>query len=96
MLTWLQSIWPFTVHVGGATVLIVGLLVAAYFSPILKRDFLWGAFAVFVLLSAYAIGAHDEHKAWKVREQSLIKEVHDAVVDAIRNGKKDPYDDPNL
>lgn len=91
---WLAEIWPFVKHAGGASALIGVLLAAAWFSPVFKKDFIYGAIVVAVGLFIYGIGVHDEHAKWNLREQAIIKQVRDAVKYAIENGTKDPYDDP--
>lgn len=96
MIAWFESIWPFVVHAGGGASLIAGLLAAAYFSPIFKKDFVWGAVVVAAALFVYGVGVHDEAKSRDVRDAQIVKTVHAAVKAAIESGAKDPYDDPNL
>lgn len=94
MFEWAKEVWPFIQHAGSASALIAGLLAAAYFSPVFKKELVWAAGVVGVLLFAYGVGVHDEHKKWDAREAALTKTVHAAVVKAVNDGTKDPYDDP--
>lgn len=94
MIEWLQGVWPFMAHVGLGTSLIGGLLAGAYFSPVFKTDFVWAAAVVAVLMFAYGVGVHDESHMRDLREQKIIRTVHDAVKHALESGTKDPYDDP--
>lgn len=95
MIEWAKEVWPFIQHAGGASALIVGLLAAAWFSPVFKKDFIYGAVVVAVLLFAYGVGVHDEHAKWDAREKAVTQSVHDAVIKALADGTPDPYDDPS-
>ena len=37
------GIWPLLWHFGLGGVIVIGLLAAAYFSPVFKKDFLWSS-----------------------------------------------------
>lgn len=93
---WFKGIWPFILHGGTGVTLITVLLGAAYFSPVFKKDFIWAAAVVAVLLFAYGVGVHDEAKRRDLREVELVRVVRDAVKKAIESGDPDPYDDPSL
>ena len=64
---------------GLVTVGIIGLLAAAYFSPILKKDFLYAAACLFISASVFTVGVHDE----KVR---CIAQNKVAVANAVAAG----------
>lgn len=82
-------------HAGGASATIAALLAAAWFSPVFKKEFVYAAIVMGVLLFSYSIGVKDEHHKWKLREAQVTQQVHDAVKKAIESGEKDPYDDPH-
>lgn len=63
---------------GLVTVGIVGLLAAAWFSPILKKDFLYAAACLFISASVFTVGVHDE----KIRCDAQNKAAVDDVVAA--------------
>lgn len=96
ILNWFQSIWPFVAHAGTGVTVMAGLLAAAYFSPFAKKEFVYAAVAVGIGLFVYGVGVHDESHRRDLREQQLVKSVHDAVRRAIESGEPDPYDDPNI
>lgn len=94
MIAWLQSILPFIEHAGGGGALIVGLLAAAYFSPVFKKEFVYAALVVAVALFIYGVGVRDANNACRVREAAVTTKVDKAVSDAKTSTKKDPFDDP--
>ena len=95
MIQFFQELWPFIAHAGGASVTIAALLAAAWLSPVFKKEFVYAAVVMGVLLFSYSLGVKDEHKKWTLREAAITKQVHDAVKKAIESGEKDPYDDPS-
>lgn len=73
---------------------IAGLLAAAYFSPVFKKYFLFGAGVVAVVLFVYGKGVHDEKVKRDAAEKATVDTVGRAVNDAKTSTKKDPFDDP--
>lgn len=96
MLSWIAGVWPLVSHVTEGTLVIAGLLAAAWFSPVFKKEFLYSAIAVALCLFVYAIGVHDE----KVKRDAAEARTHQAIDDAVdkarhpRKKQKDPFDDP--
>lgn len=94
MTAWFSEVWPFVQHAGGGGALIVGLLAAAYFSPVFKKELVYAAIVVGVALFIYGVGVHDADRACKLREASVTTKVDKAVSDAKTSTAKDPFDDP--
>jgi len=69
---------------GITAVCFVGLLAAAYFSPILKKDFLYAALCLVISTTVFTVGVHDE----SVR---CIAQNKAAVADALK-GSDDARD----
>lgn len=87
--------WNLIWHFGLSGGLVAGLLAAAYFSPVFKKDLVYGAIVVAVAMGVYALGVHDEkanRDAQQLREQAKIEQ---AVKDALAHPGKDPFDDPH-
>lgn len=93
-MNWLQSVWPLISHAGSGGLLITGLLAAAYFSPVFKKEFVYGAVVVAIALFVYGVGVHDEKVKRDARDQQVQTDVDIAVKDAVTSQKKDPFDDP--
>lgn len=93
-MNFLQGVWPLISHAGSGGLLIAGLLAAAYFSPVFKKEFVYGAIGVAVALFVYGVGVHDEKVKRDAAEQRVQTSVDNAVKDAITSQKKDRFDDP--
>lgn len=91
---WMQAVWPLVAHTGAAGGLIAGLLAAAYFSPVFKKEFVYAAIIIAVGLFVYGIGVHDEKVKRDKQEQLFSQGVHKAVERAKTSKDKDPFDDP--
>lgn len=91
---WVAGVLPFLVHVSTGAIVCAGLIAAAVFSPVFKREFVYAAIGVAVGLFVYGVGVHDEAHRRDAKEAVLIQQVRDAVKKAIESGEKDPYDDP--
>jgi Ni/Fe-hydrogenase subunit HybB-like protein len=95
MLLTLKSYIPFLEHAGTAGLLVLGLLAAAWFSPVFKKDFVYAAIVVGVGLIVYDIGVHDEHTKRNIDQAIIEKKVQTVVEDAQKDTHKDPFDDPH-
>ena len=111
-LTWLKltfaGIWVYILHWGVGVAAIILLVAAAFFSnsiPIigiylapLRKDLLWAAGGVALLLIGQVIGAHDATQRC-VAKQVVIEKIVNKAVDKTKTpaakGKKDPFDDPD-
>lgn len=93
-MNYLQSVWPLISHAGSGGLLIAGLLAAAYFSPVFKKEFVYAAGAIAIALFVYGVGVHDEKVKRDAREQQVQTDVDTAVKDAVTSRKKDPFDAP--
>jgi hypothetical protein len=93
-MSFLVGLWPLIWHQFAGYGLIVGLLAAAYFSPVFKKDFVYAAIIVGVTLFVYQYGVHDEAKRVAVQEQVVNKKV-DQAVQTSKSAKvrhaKDPW-----
>lgn len=96
MFEWLEGSASLLVHYGLGGLGVAGLLAAAYFSPVFKKDFVYGAIVVAVGMAVYSVGVHDEKLKRDAQQKAVQDGVTNAVKDAITSTKKDPYDDPNL
>lgn len=94
MISWLQGVWPLIAHAGSGGLLIAGLLAAAWFSPVFKKELVYGAIVVAVALFVFGVGVHDEKVKRDAQEQRVQVNVDGAVKDALTSTKKDPFDDP--
>ena len=93
-MSWFQSVWPLVAHAGLGSAAVVALLAAAYFSPILKREFMYAAGVVVIALTVYAVGIRDERRIWTAKVERTEGKVDKAVEDAKKSTEKDPFDDP--
>ncbi len=87
--------WSLIWHWGGGVALIIGLLALAYFSPLYKKYFLYGAGVVTLCLVAYGVGIADEAKRVHAQQKVIIQYV-DKIVAKTKTkhyrAKPDPYD----
>lgn len=94
MINWFQSVWPLVAHAGSGGVLIAGLLAAAWFSPVFKKELVYAAVVVGVALFVYGVGVHDEKVRRDAIDHAVQVKVDKAVKDAQTSTQKDPFDDP--
>lgn len=94
MMQYIQGVWPLIAHAGSGGLLIAGLLAAAWFSPVFKKEFVYAAVVVAVALTVYGVGVHDEKVRRDAQEQRVQTNVDNAVRDAITSKQKDRFDDP--
>ena len=84
-------VWAWGIGIG----LIILLCAAAYFSPVFKKDFLWGAFIVAVALFFTANGARLERNRVAAQEALIgqtVKTVVQGTATSQARGERDPYD----
>lgn len=94
---WLQiataGLWPLVWKFGIGGAVIVGLLAAAWFSPIWKTHFLWGAALVGAIMITFTIGVKDGSarvKAqWDAAVAASITQSKTAREDAERDVSRD-------
>lgn len=104
MIDWIHiataGLWPLVWKFGIGGVIIIGLLAAAWFSPVWKAHFLWGAALVGAIMVAFSIGVKDGSarvkaqwdaasaasvaKSKKVRANA-DSSISDATPDELRN-----------
>ncbi len=90
--------WSLIWHQGLGIGIIICLLLAAYFSPLWKRDFFWAAIVVGAFLLAEDLGIHDEAKHVAAQEQVLDKKINTVVKKAKSpkvQASHDPWNSPN-
>ncbi len=89
------GLWPLVWHFGLAGLLIAVFLAAAYFSPILKKDFIWAAVVVAVFSVAVAIGVNLGEKRiqaqWDAARANTIENAKQARAGAIRDVARKPH-----
>lgn len=93
-MSYLHGVWPLVAHAGSGGLLILGLLAAAYFSPVFKKEFVYAAGAIALALSVFAVGVHDEKVKRDAADQRVQTNVDAAVQDAVTSKQKDRFDDP--
>ncbi len=94
---WLQiataGLWPLVWKFGLGGAIIVGLLAAAWFSPIWKTHFLWGAALVGAIMITFSIGVKDGsarvQAQWDAAVAASIEQSKTARSDAERDVSRD-------
>ncbi|MGZ5987582.1 MAG: hypothetical protein ACXWLZ_00900 [Rhizomicrobium sp.] len=85
-----DEIWQYGIGV----VLIILLLAAAWFSPIFKKKFLWGAAGVGAVMIAFTIGVGTGekrvHAQWDASRAATLTEVKKARTRAVRDVARKP------
>jgi hypothetical protein len=90
----LAGIWAEIWKFGAGTGVIVLLCAAAYFSPLYKKEFIYGAMGVAGVLFAYTYGVHDGAARARAQEIVVEQKVDKAVKDAQTPGQagaNDPW-----
>jgi hypothetical protein len=84
------DVWSWGIGIG----LIICFSLAAWFSPVFKKDFVYAALIVGVLLAAYGYGTHVEAAICSAKEAAVTAKV-DKIVAATKTPaarkKADPY-----
>jgi hypothetical protein len=78
----LAGMWAMVLHQGIGAVLVIGFLAAAYFSPVLKKDFFYAALIVGAFMLAEDIGIGDEKKHVVAQEKVVNNKVDTSVAKA--------------
>ena len=95
MIEWIfAGLWTEIWKAGLGVGLVILLLIAAYFSPIGKKDFIYAAIIVAVALLLYMRGIHDQ-SARCVAQQKVVTEQVTAAVKTAHTKKalhaRDPF-----
>lgn len=84
----LAGIWPLIGYFGAGSGLIVGLVAAAFFSPIFKKELAWAAAVVGCFMIAFTVGVVTGEKRvraqWAAAEQAAIELADKARSNAVR------------
>ena len=91
----LAGLWPTLWHFGLGSSLVIGLMAAAYFSPVFKKDFFYAALIVGAFMVAEDIGIHDANKITTAKEKIVTTQVDKAVKKSETpkaRHAKDPWD----
>lgn len=91
--TWLivhlAGIWPLIGYFGGGAVLVLGLLAAAWFSPVFKKELAWAAGVVGCFMIAFTMGVTNGEKRvraqWAAAEKAAMEQADNARSDAVRS-----------
>ena len=94
LLVGLAGVWPMIGTFGTGTAILAGLLAAAWFSPVFKKEFLWGAAGVggglFLLATGVAIGEKRVRAQWQASVEATIKQGEKARTRAVRDVARRP------
>lgn len=84
------EVWRYGLGVG----VIICLLAAAYFSPILKKEFCWAAGVVAAFLVAFTMGVSTGEKRvqaqWDAAVKATVRQGNQARTDAERDIERKP------
>lgn len=84
----LAGIWPLIGYFGGGTALVLGLVAAAIFSPVFKKEFAWAAAVVGCFMIAFTVGVVNGEKRvrsqWAAAEAAAFELAGKARSDAVR------------
>jgi hypothetical protein len=90
----LAGIWPMIGYFGGGGALFVGLLAAAWFSPVFKKEFVWAAAVVAAFMAAFTFGVVTGEQRiraqWMAAETNAIKAGSEARKSAERTVARKP------
>lgn len=106
MIDWIHiaaaGLWPLVWKFGIGGAIIIGLFAAAWFSPVWKAHFLWGAALVGAIMIAFSTGVKDGsarvQAQWDAAVQAALNTSNQARSDAerdITDGVRDPRDRPD-
>lgn len=88
------GIWPLLWHFGLGGVLVIGCLAAAYFSPVFKKDFLWAAALIVVIIISTAIGVTLGERRiksqWDQATANAVQNAQEARAGAVRDVARKP------
>lgn len=85
----LAGIWPLIGYFGAGGALLVACLAAAWFSPVFKKEFLWGAGVIGAFLIAFATGVVTGEKRvraqWTASVERTLAQGDKAHAGAVRD-----------
>jgi hypothetical protein len=84
----LAGIMPLIAYFGAGSVLVLGLLAAAWFSPVFKKEFLWSAMVVGAFMAAFTLGVMNGEQRvraqWETANKIGVEEAKKSYQDAVR------------
>lgn len=87
----LAGIWPLIAYFGAGAGLVLGLIAAAWFSPIFKKELAWAAAVVAAFMAAFTLGVvNGEQRVraqWMAAEENSVRQAEEARKDAERTVK---------
>lgn len=90
----LAGIWPILWHMGAGVLLMLGLLAAAWFSPVFKKTFLSLGIAVGAFLIGFTTGVVDGDRRvraqWTAATTAALQQGDQARSGAVRDIKRKP------
>lgn len=90
----LAGLWPLLLSYGLGTALIVCCLAAAYFSPIGKKDFLYAAGIIAIVMVTFTVGVTQGekrvHAQWDAARAAAVDNGKKARAGAIRDVARKP------
>lgn len=101
MIDWIHiataGLWPLVWKFGIGGAFIIGLLAAAWFSPVWKTHFLWGAALVGAIIVTFSIGVKDGSARVKAQWDAAVAASIQTSKDARTDAERDlPRDVPSL
>jgi hypothetical protein len=95
----LAGIWPLIGYFAGGGALVAGLLAAAWFSPVFKKELIWAAAVVAAFMAAFTLGVVNGEKRvraqWTAAEQFTAEQSKQSLEDAKRTVKRDAARKPS-
>lgn len=90
--TWLMvhlaGIWPLVGYFGAGSAVLAGLVAAAIFSPMFKKEFAWAAGVVGCFMIAFTMGVVNGERRiqarWAAAEKAAMEQADKARSDAVR------------
>lgn len=100
LLVYLAGIGPLLAYFGAGATLVVGLVAAAIFSPVFKKEFAWAAAVVGCFMIAFTMGVVNGERRiqarWAAAENAAMERAEKAREDALRTvGSKPAKRMPN-
>lgn len=90
----MAGIWPLIGYFSAGGGLLIGLLAAAWFSPVFKKEFVWAAAVVAAFMVAFTAGVVNGEKRiraqWDQARSNTIDNAKKARAGAIRDVARKP------
>jgi hypothetical protein len=90
----LAGIWTLLASYGIGAVLIAICLAGAFFSPLWKKDFLWAAAVIAILMFSFTIGVSQGERRvqaqWDLARSAAVKQGKEARAGAVRDVARKP------